>query len=253
MYTKRLNDFKISCKRTAAIIKKNKIYYLKPPVLIFGLLFPLVMFLAFAIGRDINLIQLTPGMLGITALFTASSVGPLITPWERMMKTHERLITTPLTQWNIILGDIFSGTVFGLIIALVPLAAGLFVFQTTITNFVTFIITLLITTFCFSTLGSLMSSLPTEMPANVMMLSNLIRFPLLFISGVFIPLTDMPTWAVTISHLSPLTYAVELFRFSFGLDITINFYLCFAVLVGFTILFLLWNKRAHERSIKNYY
>lgn len=253
MTTYRLNSIKVSIKRTFAIAKKNKIYYLKPPVLIFGLLFPLVMFLAFAIGRDIDLVQLTPGMLGITALFTASSVGPLITPWERMVKTHERLITTPLTQWNIILGDILSGFIFGFIVALVPLALGIFLFQVSITSISVFMITLILTVFCFATLGSLMSSLPTEMPANVMMLSNLIRFPLLFVSGVFIPLGEMPGWAIKIAHISPLTYAVELFRWSFGLNVTINVYLCMVILFLFTLLFLIWNKKAHEKSIKKYY
>lgn len=249
----KFKNVKVFLKKTLAVAKKNKIYYLKPPVLIFGLLFPLVMFLAFAIGRDIELYQLTPGMLGITALFTASSVGPLISPWEKMMKTHERLITSPLSLWNILLGDMLSGFLFGLLIALVPLVVGIGIFQVQLANIFPFIAALLLTVFCFSALGSLMSSLPTELPANVMMLSNLIRFPLLFLSGIFIPLAGMPQWAQTISFISPLTYAVELFRWSFGLTITINIYLCYLLLIGFTVLFLLWAKFAHERSIKSYY
>ncbi len=151
MTSYRFSETKIFLRKTFAVSKKNKIYYFKPPVLIFGLLFPLVMFLAFAIGRDISVEQLTPGMLGITALFTASSVGPLITPWERQMKTHERLITSPLSQWNIILGDIFSGFVFGIIIALVPLTIGLVLFEMQLINILPFIIALLLTSFCFST------------------------------------------------------------------------------------------------------
>ena len=38
----------------------------------------------------------------------------------------------------------------------------------------------------------------------------LLRWPLLFISGVFIPLDQMAPWMRTLSYLSPLTYAQDL-------------------------------------------
>ncbi len=241
-------------RRTLAIAKKNaKIYYIKPPVIIFGLLFPFVMFLAFAIGRGIDPALLTPRILGVTVLFTASAVGPLIAPWERMMKTYERLLTAPLSLWNILLGDIISGVFFGVIIALAPLLVGLIFFEAVVVNYLLFLVALLLAVFCFSALGSLMSALPTELPANVMMLSNLIRFPLLFISGVFIPWENMPHWAQTLAYLSPLTYAVDLFRWSFGEGNNIPLWLSCLLLVIFAGLFVWWAKKAHEKGIKMLY
>jgi len=55
-------------------------------------------------------------------------------------------------------------------------------------------IDIVLSAFCFSALGSLLSSPPTDNPSNVMMLSNLVRLPLIFISGVFIPIEAMPAW-----------------------------------------------------------
>ena len=43
-----------------------------------------------------------------------------------------------------------------------------------------------------------------------MMPSTLLRWPLLFISGIFIPLEEMSSWARALSFLSPLTYAQDL-------------------------------------------
>ncbi|MBS3817824.1 MAG: ABC transporter permease, partial [Candidatus Thermoplasmatota archaeon] len=55
--------------------KDIKIYYKKPPVVIFGLLFPFLMFLAFYIGRKVELSLFFPGFLAMTLFFTSSSVG----------------------------------------------------------------------------------------------------------------------------------------------------------------------------------
>ena len=49
-----------------------------------------------------------------------------------------------------------------------------------------------------------------------MMLTNLVRLPLLFVSGVFVPIAAMPGWARVLSPLSPLSYAVDLIRRGFG-------------------------------------
>ena len=73
------------------IVKKNALlYYLKPPVLIFGVLFPVFFFLAFKMGRPIAAENIVPGMVAMALWFTASAVGPLVTPWERQAKTNER-------------------------------------------------------------------------------------------------------------------------------------------------------------------
>ena len=241
-------------RRTLAISKKNtKIYYFKPPVIIFGLLFPSVMFLAFTIGRGMEPAQLTPSILGVAVLFTASAVGPLISPWERMMKTYERILTAPISLWNNIMGDIISGFIFGLVISTAPLLAGWLFFDTQVVYIFPLILALCLAVFCFSALGSLVSALPTEMPQYVMMLANLIRFPLVFMSGVFIPLKELPAWAQFLAYFSPLTYPVDLFRWALGEGNFINIYFSYFMLLVFIAVFVLWCKVAHQRGIKALY
>jgi ABC-2 type transport system permease protein len=45
-----------------------------------------------------------------------------------------------------------------------------------------------------------------------MIFSNLIRFPLIFISGIFVPLQQMQGWGLALAYCSPLTYLVDLFN-----------------------------------------
>ena len=108
------------------IVKKNAmLYYLQPPVLIFGVLFPVFFFLAFKMGRPIAADQIVPGMVAMALWFTASAVGPLVTPWERRARTYERLIATPVSLRAIIGGDIVSGLIFGACLSVVPVFLGL--------------------------------------------------------------------------------------------------------------------------------
>ena len=110
----------------AVILKKNaRLYYLKPPVLIFGVLFPVFFFLAFKMGRPIAAENVVPGMVAMALWFTASAVGPLVTPWERSAKTYELLISTPVSLHAILAGDVISGFVFGACLSVVPIILGL--------------------------------------------------------------------------------------------------------------------------------
>jgi len=53
-------------------------------------------------------------------------------------------------------------------------------------------------------------SIPTRNPGNVAMPSLLLRWGLLFVSGVFVPLAEMAPVARALAYLSPLTYAQDL-------------------------------------------
>ena len=78
------------------VAKKDAIiYYLKPPVISFGVVFPLFFYLAFAAGRNLPADAMVPGIVAMALFFTASAVGPLVTPWERQARTWERLVTSP--------------------------------------------------------------------------------------------------------------------------------------------------------------
>ncbi len=200
-------------RRSLAVAKKDLlIYFLKGPTIIFGLLLPSFLFVAFAIGRELSTTFLLPGLLGMTLFFTTSAVGPVIAPWETRMRTLERLISTPIALWGIILGDILASFTFGLFVTTVVLLVGAGVLGTHIMTVNLFTGTVL-AAFCFSSLGLVLSSPPTNDPSRIMMLSTLVKFPLFLISGIFVPLSEMSTSRL-ISYVSPLTYYVDLTRFS---------------------------------------
>ncbi|MDD1707175.1 MAG: ABC transporter permease [Methanoregulaceae archaeon] len=230
------------------ITEKNmRLYYTKPPVLMFGILFPLFMFFAFFVGRHLDLTTFFPAFLAMILFFTASSVGPLITPWEKREKTYERLLSYPVTQDSIILGDIVAGALFGIGISLLVWIASIFFVPVTITTMGLFIIAFILGTLTSSALGVLLASPASNSPPNVMIFSNLIRFPLIFISGIFVPLQQMDGLALTLAYFSPLTYMVDLFNAAIsGISVFSPFADCTVLILvaaGFTIAARIIQKR----------
>ena len=180
--------------------------------------------------------------------FTASAVGPLVTPWERQARTYERLITSPASLMAILAGDVLAGAGFGVVLVLVPLAfVGLFT-DAYIVSAAPLALGIIGGAGAFAALGVLMAAPATEGPSQVMMLSNLVRLPLIFVSGVFIPLHEMPAWGQWLAPFSPLSYAADLIRIGFGEVGYWSATIDAIALLGFTIVFVFVAKQLHQRT-----
>jgi ABC-2 type transport system permease protein len=181
--------------------------------------------------------------------FTASSVGPLITPWEKREKTYERLLSYPVTQDSIILGDIVAGVIFGLGISLLVWIASIFFVQVPVTNPGLFALAFILGTLSCAALGALLASPASDSPPNVMIFSNLIRFPLIFISGIFVPLSQMDGLGLALEYCSPLTYLVDLFNAAMAGSSVFSPALDCGVLAGVTALFFMAAKFIQKRNL----
>jgi CRP-like cAMP-binding protein len=85
---------------------------------------------------------------------------------------------------------------FGAVLSLVPLAIGVGLLGAAVTDAGSLALEILLGAMAFTALGVLMAALATDTPSQVMVLSSLIRLPLIFISGVFVPLADLPASSV---------------------------------------------------------
>jgi ABC-2 type transport system permease protein len=243
-------DPAVFARSVLVIAEKNmRIYYFKGPVVVFGLLFPFIMFLTFFIGRDLDIVLFFPGFLAMMLFFTASSVGPLITPWEKREKTYERLLSLPVTLDSLILGDIAAGSVFGVIITALVWAPCALYLHLPLASAVVLLAGLILGALAFAALGTLLASTATDTPSTVMMLSSLIRLPLIFVSGIFIPLGQMTGWERVLTSLSPLTYLVDLFHAALNGDAVYPAALDAAALVMILLAFIYGAKVIQRRNL----
>ncbi len=233
-----------------AVAKKNvQIYYLKGPVLIFGILFPTFLFLAFSIGREVPAENLVPGLIGMALFFTASATTPAILPFETRTRTLERLLVAPMPLSLLIGGDVISAFLYGLFLSTIPIVISFGILGAAFAQPLAIISGVILSAVCFALMGTLFSSPPTDEPSSIMTLSNLVRLPLIFFSGVFVPITQMPEWGQIISRISPLTYTTELVRAGIGQPVEIGPWWCALALVIFSAAFWTISITLHTRNM----
>jgi ABC-2 type transport system permease protein len=111
---------------------------------------------------------------------------------------------------SLLLGKVAVGAFFAIGVSAVALIAGVGVFGASVARPWLLIAGVVLSSFSFSALGLIFGSIPTRNPGDVQMPSTLLRWGLLFISGVFVPLAEMGLVGRTVAYLSPLTYAQDL-------------------------------------------
>ena len=242
--------FSVQARRALAIAKKDiRIYYMKGPVLVFGIFMPVFLFLSFLMGgRGLPLPFLVSGLVGMTLFFTATAVSPAIFPWEGQAKTLERLVSCPVTVGTIVFGDMIASFLFGVGVSLVTVFIGL-ALGVPLLHGAILLAAIVIASLCFSAVGMLLAVPPTNTPSNIMMLSALVKFPLVFISGIFLPLEQMPPAGLALSVLSPLTYCTDLVRYSFSGDHFFHVWVDFAALVVFSLAFCALTVVLHKKTL----
>jgi len=192
-------------------LKDLKAYYFKPPNISWGILFPFAFILAFAIRNPGDLRSLVPGLLALTILFGTSSMEAIVIVFERRIGSLERLLLAPVRLPALLAGKLLGGMIFGLTVTLVVLVISIAVFGAGGVNWVMLLLSLLLSAMAFSALGAFVSVAVREV-FEAQTLANFIRFPMMFLGGVFVPVALLPAWLQVVARFLPLTYSVEALR-----------------------------------------
>lgn len=189
-------------------LKDMRAYYLKPPNISWGILFPGALILAFAIRTPGDLRGLVPGLLAMTALFSATSMEAIVITFERRTGALERLLLAPVTLPAMLAGKVLGGVLFGLLVSGVVLVGVTVGFGLWSWRLLPLAFSLALATMTFSALGAFVSVAVREV-FEAQTLANFIRFPMIFLCGVFVPLPGLPRALRVVARALPLTYAVE--------------------------------------------
>ncbi|MGB9775219.1 MAG: ABC transporter permease [Anaerolineae bacterium] len=192
-------------------LKDLRAYYFKPPNISWGILFPFAFVLAFAIRNPGEWRELVPGLLALTLLFGTSSMEAIVIVFEQRVGSWERLLLAPLRLPALLAGKLLGGIAFGLAVTAVVLVVALLAFGAGSVNGPLLVLAMLLSAVAFSALGAFVSVAVREV-FEAQTLANFIRFPMMFLGGVFVPLAAMPPALRVVARLLPLTYAVEALR-----------------------------------------
>ena len=181
-----------------------------------------------------------PGIIAMVVMMALMTGLPHAISYEKDIGTLDGMLAAPINRLSIILGKVMAQTIRGMIQGFIILILAVVLFGVVIEGNILLVIFLIIlTVFSFVGLGILITSF-TENEETATMVMMTLMFPMMFLSGVFFPLQQMPWYMQGIAHFLPLTYATTALRkvMVLGADIpAVGTEIL--ILVGFGIVLLL--------------
>jgi ABC-2 type transport system permease protein len=184
-----------------------------------------------------NLNYIAPALLATIALFFSFLITGISFLRERSQGTLERLMATPVSRLDIVLGYLLGLSVFALAQTLLAFFFTIYALGVTYQGELWQILIFQLTIIFGSVNLGIFTSTFARNEFQVIQFIPLILMPQIFLGGILWPVEQMPGYLQWLAHILPLTYAVEGLRnimlsgkslLDVGLDL--------GVLVGFTAL-----------------
>lgn len=223
-----------------SILRKDiKNYYLKPPNISWGIIFPLswtlMQFVRTPHAQSFNVRELLPGLMGMSILFGTTSMLAVTITFERRGRSFDRLLLAPISMTTLVLAKISGAILFGAIIAFSPVLFAALLADLSGINWGIAIISILLMAVT-STLLGLAIAISAKEVFEAQTYSNFFRFPMLFLSGLFLPIENLPVFLRPVSYLLPLTYGADMLKGAIMRTGRMDTWFDVAVLIGFGLL-----------------
>jgi ABC-2 type transport system permease protein len=193
------------------LVKDMRTYYLKPPNISWGLIFPLAWTGMFFIksGSALGTIQtLLPGVVAISILFGTTSMLAVTVTFEKKNRSFERLLLAPIPLEVLMLAKTGGAILFGVANAFVPVVMAIFLIDLSQVAWRAFIPAVFLIAVASTFLGLFIAVAVSEV-FEAQTFSNFFRFPMIFLCGLFFPIEKLPVFLKPISYALPLTYGAD--------------------------------------------
>jgi ABC-2 type transport system permease protein len=161
------------------------------------------------LSGDLDFIDfIYPGVIAMTVVMSSLFSG-LSVVWDREFGFLKVMLVAPLSRSGIVIGKAVGGSAAALgqgiiMLALAPVL-GISLTPLLVAKFILIVLLLSLT---LSGLGILIAT-RMRSQQGFHMVTQLLVFPLIFLSGVFYPVDHVPTWLQVIAKVNPLSYGVD--------------------------------------------
>lgn len=153
-----------------------------------------------------------PGIISMVVMMSLMTGLPHAISYEKDMGTLDGMLVAPTNRLSIILGKVMAQTVRGVVQATIIFALAVALFGVVVYGNLLLVAGLiLLSVFSFVGLGILITSF-TDKEETATMVMMTLMFPMMFLSGVFFPIQQMPWFMQDIAQVLPLTYATTALR-----------------------------------------
>jgi ABC-2 type transport system permease protein len=194
------------------LLKDMRTYYLKPPNISWGLIFPLAWTAMFFIrsGTGLGSIPtLLPGVVGVSILFGTTSMLAVTVTFEKKNRSFERLLLAPIPLELLMLAKTSGAILFGVANASVPVVMAAFLMDLSQVAWGVFVPAVVMIAVASTFLGLFIAVAVSEV-FEAQTFSNFLRFPMIFLCGLFFPIKMLPVFLRPLPYVLPLTYGADL-------------------------------------------
>ncbi len=149
-----------------------------------------------------------PGLIGFTVMINALFILTALSAEYRTRGYFKLLATTPIGKWEWVLAKFIWFLLISLISVALMFAVSIPMFDVHLVLTPLALVMILVGILLFASMGLLIGVWAKDVE-TASAVSNVIGFPMMFLSGAFFPLEMMPEGLRTIAYALPLTYMVE--------------------------------------------
>ena len=219
------------------LIKDMRTYYLKPPNISWGLIFPLawtgMFFIKSGSGLE-SILTMLPGVVALSILFGTTSMLAVAVTFEKKNRSFERLLLAPIPLELLMLAKTSGAIVFGVANAFVPVAMAAFFADLCPVAWSVFLPAVVMIAIACTFLGLFIAVAVSEV-FEAQTFSNFFRFPMIFLCGLFFPIARLPAFLRPLPYALPLTYGVDALHGAIHGEHALSLVLDFCVLGAFCI------------------
>ncbi len=220
------------------LLKDTRAYYLKPPNISWGLIFPIAWTAMFFIksGSGMESIPaLLPGVIAISVLFGTTSMLAVTVTFEKKNRSFERLLLAPVSLNLLMFAKTSGAILFGSLNAIVPVLLAFLLADISSVSWMTVLPAIFLIAVVSTFLGLFIAVTVSEV-FEAQTFSNFFRFPMIFLCGLFFPIDHLPMILRPLSYLLPLTYGVDILHGAVNGTIKMHLGLDFFVIISFCLL-----------------
>lgn len=189
--------------------------------LVMSLAFPLLFLVVFGsgLGGSMGLLApgvnfskfMFPGIIGMTVLLTSFMSGVSVV-WDREFGFLKEVLVAPISRVAVAAGKTLGGATIALIQGtLILVFAPIFGIMSPWEVLPRLLPVMFLVACALSAMGIFLASRIKSMEAHQAVM-QLLMFPMVFLSGVFFPVNNLPAWMNVLVKINPATYGVDAIR-----------------------------------------
>jgi len=167
----------------------------------------------FRSGKAFDIGEIFAGIVAMSILFGTTSMLAVTITFERRGRSFDRLLLAPISTELLVFAKISGAVIFGIINSFIPILISVLYFKSSVANWYLLFVSIILLSIV-STLLGLSIAVSAKEIFEAQTFSNFFRFPMIFLCGLFIPIASLPVYIRPLSYVLPVTYGVDILKYS---------------------------------------